>query len=686
MSLLNVSDLEGIFQPASVNPSSRLVCYNSSRIYVWQNGILRVQSEVGNTYKSYDLEVPFTPEAMILDISGDLIAFHSKSEFYVVEVRQNTRLKRHHKPEAGIKRLLWHPLATYGLSVVILHEDSSIQIYDLNELDVPKPTIFNLKTKSFGLSDHVESVCDITFDTTGLVLYLLSSYNFCDVYAIYPFLPDNFTLDGFENNKDDNDNSSLADYMYHKSLSQFNNVQKELNQSTMTADVQQSDMLPLSHDLLKQIQFFKSFAKKNESLPFSYKVLTKATPQGPFRIKGFSNSLYEKDVIGITNIPISKYLGLLALQFEDGSNIILFPDSEPIMSWTPRNINPFNSFTVITSFQAQGSCTLLNGTKPKLAYVGHTAAIFVELPWLSPLSECIKLNDFSSIEGVDFDVNITTISGSFSGVIPTITADVLYDNQHIKVIESEDKKESTLRTPKNLDVKYTYKPALPISSQEIEMLVMKYKSQAKHFVGGVPDELASVPFKNDNNEDQLEIVSKLYKNTMGRVKMGQMIAYRMFNKLQEQQNEIHRQLRKTNRLNELKVKLEGNLSELEERHAASKEKSKQLDERLDKLKETFTKIENSQKLKTASISDAEVAWFKTIRTQVLKFNEYVHMTNNLREELEFLDKKLKAIHTDKTDLFSDAEFNELQQMLLNDKKVINACVSELTASVQTLEM
>ncbi|QEU58358.1 Nup82 [Kluyveromyces lactis] len=685
MLLFNTEDLKGIFQEVSLNPSNRLVCNNANTIYLWQDNILRVQSDHETQYKSYNVELPFVPEQMVISPSGGLVAFYANSEFYVVEVNEQARLRKHFNTSLGIKKLLWHPLATYGLSFVVLHDDGTIRIYDLEDLEPESITVFNRKSRSFGLSDHVESVCDIAFDPTGLTLYLLSSFNYCDIYAIHPCLPKNFSLrsNDTSNVTPRTKNDSLADYMLHKSLSLYNSLDKQLKLISGSDPDGKSDYLTLKHDLLKQIQFFDNYKKNDGIDTFSSKAIRNSVPQGPFIIKKFPTALNAKEVTGLTVIPVGERLGLLNLQFTDGANVVLFPDSEIVMCWTLRSTTTFNNLSVITTFNAKGQCQLLNSSEPKLVFTCDNSTTIVEMPWLEPLAQCIRLHDFSIIDDVKFENKVRTVPGTFLGVLSTLSGDILYNGNSFKVIESNDKSTTQKHINRTDEVKYTYKPSLPTSGKELDMLLKKYKTEANGFISCIPDSLAPLPLKNNSNERQLEVVSELYKETMKRIKLGQMILFRMFNKSNEEVAELHRQLRKTNEIEMLRNKLNGNLEGLQERYSRYEEKSKTLEKRLDKLKETFSSIENNEKSRTSSISEAELVWFKSIKNQVLKFNNYVHLTNKLREELEFLDTQLRST-TKGDDSFSELEFSSLQQMLINDKKIINSCMNELSASIEDL--
>ncbi|CDO95280.1 unnamed protein product [Kluyveromyces dobzhanskii CBS 2104] len=687
MSLFNADDVQGFFQGVSLNSSARLVCNKSNVIYLWQDNILRVQSDHDTQYQSFDVKLPFVPEQMVLSPSGNLIAFNCKTEFYVVEWSQPTGLRKLFTTGTGIKKLLWHPLATYELSVVILHDDSTIKIYEIDDTDPESITVFNQKSKSFGLSDHVDSVCDIAFDPTGLTLYLLSSFEYCDVYAIYPCLPKNFSLSiNNELYSSETQNDTFANYMLHKSLSLFNNFDKHLESvSDASTDDTESGCLTLKHDLLKQIQFFRNYQKNDGVDIYTSKAIRNAMPQGPFMIKNFPNSLDAKEASALDVVPLNESVGLLNVHFRDGTNVILFPSSEPIMNWSLRANNTFNTLSAITVYNAQGSCQSSSLSEPKLVFSTPNLTTIIEMPWLQPLSQCLRLHDFSILDEVKFENEITTVPGSYLGIIPTLSGDFLYNHNSVKVLESSES--SITKTVSDLPekVEYQYKPALPTSGNEIDLLLKSYRTRAEGFIPGIPDSLASIPLKNETNENQLEVVSKLYKETMERVKLGQMVSFRMFNKTNEQVAELHRQLRKTNEANTLRNKLKEHLANLEERYMVYEQKSKSLETRLDKIKKTFSTIEENEKLRTSRISDAEVAWFKAIKIQVLKFNNFVHTTSKLRQELEFLHAQLQSTPKE-CQSFSESEFDSLQQMLTNDKRVIDSCVKELTSSISELNV
>lgn len=609
-----------------------------------------------------------------LSAGGKFLSFYTKRDLYMIEIPwayknvtdMNYAFQREIpdiNPGSNIKKVLFHPKAVNDNCVVILFEDDTIWLYDFNNRN---KIVLNEDGRRFGPGGKVISINDIVFSNDGLTLYLLTISGGGDIYALYPCLPSRLLIPADE-------------------------LQNLMSKSVILYDSINKDTKPeVKKSIIKQVQFVTKLDLENKEedsgvgleVEDSYRY---AKPQGPFTIAPFPDKLYNSTAKQIAVLDIGRQNELLVMTFDDKNVLILFKDLELSMVWDNAGFYHNNSLvliedlklsssgeeTIIQSFKKQGNILIKDTDN---AYLIDTTA------WSSLLSKCISNEDLTPLVGAPVKSNIIALDWKdeflsagvwkYNGVEGLILSSPLkiYTRKLISGTHSCNASETgdDIEEKDNTDT-YTVSFSQPIS--EFMELAKSYKKEcANPFPDIIDPKARQEALANDSNEEQLNILTKLSSDLVSKIIKGQSLGIALHSRILERQYELTRQLKYTQDI----ISKQDVMEEINKGHLAQWDKTviKQagLIDRFNKLNDKLAQIQSSDKFKDVVISNDEMDWFKEIRNQAVKFNNFVHNQKIVNADLEFIKKELTIIQSRSQELETKTqnEWESLRQMLKED--------------------
>lgn len=676
-SIFNVPSLN------QLNPGDRYVftSHNGTKFVHLDNiaETLRWSSVNDQDYGSMHIKLLET-KADIIDVTlsagGKFLTFYTKRDIYMIEIPwayknvtdMNYAFQRKVSdinPGSNIKKVLFHPKAANDTCVVILFEDDTIWLYDFNDKN---KIILNQDGRRFGPGGKVTSINDIVFSNDGLTLYLLTISGGGDIYALYPCLPSRLSVSGNE-----------LQTLMSKSVILYDSITKETKPE-------------VKRSIIKQVQFVTKLDLMNKEkdsevglqVEDSYRY---AKPQGPFTIAPFPDKLYNSTAKEIAVLDIGRQNELLVMTFDDNNVLILFKDLELSMVWDHAGFYDNNSFvlvedlelsssgekTIIKSFKRQGNMLIKDTDN---VYLIDTTA------WSSLVSKCISDEDLTPLVEASFKSSIIALDWKdnffsagvwkYNGVEGLILSSPLkiYTRKLIAGTcpynTTEKTQDYEIEEENHIDT-YTVALSQPIS--EFMELAKTYKKEcADPFPDIIDPKLRQETLANDSNEEQLNILTKLSSDLVSKIIKGQSLGIALHSRILERQYELTRQLKHTQDI----ISKQGVMEEINKGHLSQWDKTviKQADliNRFNKLNDKLTQIQTSDKFKDVVISNDEMDWFKEIRNQAVKFNNFVRNQKLVNADLEFIKKELTIIQSRSQELEAKTqnEWESLRQMLKED--------------------
>lgn len=571
-----------------------------------------------------------------------------------------------------IKKVLFHPKAFNDTCMVILFQDDSIWLYDLN---TNNKIILNDDTGKFGLGGKVTSITDMEFSNDGLNLYVLSASGGGDIYSLYPCLPSRLLIS-------DNEIQTLIS----KSVILYNSIDKDTKPE-------------VKRNIIKQVQFAAQLdiKKKKKNCADGIEIEDEyrfVKLQGPFTIAPYPNKLYDTTAKEISVVNIDQDNELLAMMFDDNTLLFLFKDLEQSMVWDSFDFYYNNSLVLIEDLQlsTKDNCRIIKSfIKMGSILVHDSRNIFLidTTSWSSLVSKCIIKQDMTPLTNILFNSKVTPLnwndkflsagvwkSNGVEGLLVSsplkIYAKKLSTNTTAYISRGNAVKSELEQNNINKNVKYSVSFSQPIS--EIMDLTKMYIEECKNpFPDIIEPRVRQEVLSNDSNEEQLEVMTKLSGVVMKKIIKGQSLGITLHSRILEQEYELTRQLKYAQDLIAKQATIEDLNQQQSLRWKQRLEKQVKLIDRFKKLNEKLTAIESNDKFKDLVISNAEMAWFKEIKNQAIKFNDFVHKQKNVQEDLDFIKKELELIQSKSQALETKAqnEWESLRQMLKEDSILLN---------------
>lgn len=586
--------------------------------------------------------------------------------------------------DCSISKVLFHPLATNDDTLVILFSDDTICLFDISSRT---KLYLNVPHNRLGIDNRVSSIEDIEFSKDGFTLYILNSSEGCDIYALYPCLPKAINL-----KRDSNEIGTLM----KKSIILY----ESLNDNT-PADIKQN--------VIKQLQFVSKLNKKMSDQakltgsPDSLEiddVLRNAELQGPFSITPFPDELYQTTAKQLFMLDIGQGNELIVVLFKDGNCLILFSDLEKSMCWSTENYDFNNSLVLVERMNfGVGTNIIKSYEKGGEFMVSNEVTTLVNTSsWSSIVSNCIANADLRALTKVIFKSSTKTISNkknikySVQWSCRGARGVAVYNTEgcdiNIQSFEDIKRKEGDEQEQTRLELsKPCYKISLPDQMIEIQNLNAEYQKDSRTaFSKIISPSDRQTPLLNESSEVQLEILTDLSNELVGKVLKGQTLGLLLHNRLIDQQYELTRQLQHSNELVNLQEDMKTKLNIHNNQWQGQRKKQQELISRFEKLNLKLAKAQDSEAVKNSEISNSEISWFKEIRNQVLKYNDFVHKQRDIQDEFKFLTKQLSGIqeNTAALDKKVHNEWQELRDILERDSQIINRCNEELLAASKSI--
>lgn len=570
---------------------------------------------------------------------------------------------------SNIKKVLFHPKAANDTCLVVLFQDDSIWLYDL---ETGNKTVVNEDTGRLGLGGKVTSITDMAFSNDGLTLYLLSVSGGGDVYALYPCLPSRLSIS-------DNEIQTLIS----KSVILYNSIDKDTKPE-------------IKRNIIKQVQFAAQLdIKKRDGshkdgvdIEDDYRYVK---IQGPFTIAPYPNKLYDTTSKEISVVDIGQGNELLAMIFDDNTLLFLFKDLELSMVWDSSDFYYNNSLVLIEDLQltTKDNCKIIKSfMKMGNILIKDSRNVFLvdTTSWSSLVSDCITKQDMTSLTNVAFNSNVTPLKWNdrflsagvwnFNGTEGLLVSSPL--NIYVKNLSTKTnlyipKENITKEEVEKNNSKPNYSVSFSQPTSEIMELTRRYIEECKDpFPDIIEPKIRQEVLFNDSNEKQLEIMTKLSGDVIKKIIKGQSLGITLHSRILEQQYELTKQLKHAQDLISRQTVIEDLNRQQSLRWNEKLEKQVKLIDRFKKLNEKLSVIESNDKFKDLVISNEELNWFKEIRNQAIKFNDFVHEQKNVQEDLDFIKKELVLIQS-KSQAFETKAQNEwesLRQMLKEDSILI----------------
>ncbi|GMM57425.1 linker nucleoporin [Maudiozyma humilis] len=642
----------------------------------------------------------FSDRTVVISQSRNRICLYNKHYFKSVEIPWGYSDIQAHmafefqtqvfnlSQKASIKQIMFHPRASDDDTLVILLEDDTIVLFDMKS---EKSIVLNEAHGALGLNSRIEDINSISFSKDGLTLYLLSVTDGGDVYALFPCLPATMELEKTE-----------IKQLMEKAVLLYDSLKPD------TPD-------DVKKNIIKQFKFISNMhmeSSKSGKTEFAIsETFRDVKPQGPFTISPYPEKLYETTAQDIFTVPVGASSEVLLMLFENGTVLVLFKDLEMTMCWDCDNYTHSNSLVLVEQISeivtsAKGAAHLdifRQFNEPDRALLfsrSESRVILLDMSrWAGDLDKAISNSNASSLKDVAFksalepvgisqvsslSVAVWRLKGKSGVVIPCqdkVSA-ILYNfplGEEEAVIVKEE-------SPVLPEEAVKLEPEFSQPLMEINNYSTAYVRRCKNPLSEViPPNVRQENLANASNEKQLAALTKLSSQIAGIVIQGQSLGVMLHSRLVEQQYEFSKQLKSTNDMIEKQDLLMEKLTQqslvLNEKMARQNSVAERLVALNSKVAEANAKVLESDNV----ISDEEVAWFKEIRAQVYKFNEFVNSQSSLRAEMDFVKQQLATMRErsrgtrDKT----EQEWSELRNMLEADGAVIKQCNDAITADTTT---
>ncbi|AAS52517.2 AEL168Cp [Eremothecium gossypii ATCC 10895] len=665
-------ELHPIFNADALGASHRLHAHthgDGTKIVAYYNKHLRLGRFTEQTYKSWHAEVD-AKASSILNGSGSLLAFYGD---HIIEVVDREGKKITLTVNGGIKQVLWHPLAYLDSCLVVLTGQETIEIYELNEPRYEKPTlVLNEPTSQLGISSRVIDITNIAFAPDGLSLYLFSTSEGGDVHVICPLLPSRIKAD-----------RAKWARQWNKATALYSTLTKDTPDDAKVATI---EYLEFVTQLLQAIE--KNGSDGELVIPEHRR---RTISQGPYNIHGFPEKLYSAVGTKLTVVPLGESEAhLLLLSFDDSTNILLFPSTEVLMSWTKDLKNAY-TLMLVEEFTATGTAF---ATCDGVAVLGIDSAQRVEIPYLQALEDCIRDCNLAALQDINFTSSICKIPGKFHSVArfnaPGNKGIILVGDHHAKIVPSTEAAKSDTET--ELDSQPgkepTYTVCFPNSLEEILNTNKELQRRKHQPLPLVPPALKNIPLNSDLNEQHLATLTNISKEVMDRIILSQSAGLLMHNRLSLQQYELHRQVETVADICSRHSVLRDSSEAMSSRLTSVLKRDRRLKQRLCMLQSTLNRINSSHKFSDLPLSKKEADWFRELKNQAISFNDYVLQSAQLRDELAFLKNELESLPEHRQHDRQEEEpfdFRRLQELLKLDSKIITECTDNLSAAARELE-
>ncbi|SMN21820.1 similar to Saccharomyces cerevisiae YJL061W NUP82 Nucleoporin, subunit of the nuclear pore complex (NPC) [Maudiozyma saulgeensis] len=685
-----VSPLRGIdpnareFFLSSNKDASQIVTFSDNCLR-WGN----IQKQKFNTMLVEPLS-KFGDQRISISSSRNVICIHSKNAFKTVEIPWSyDDIDKHmsfgfqsevfrFNNKSNIRQILFHPRAINDNTAVILFEDDTIVLFDI---DTRNEIVLNKREGSFGFNGKVTDIKSMTFSKDGLTLYLLSVTDGGDIYAMYPCLPDKIIMETSE-------------------------LKRARDKAVLLYDSLETDTRDdVKRNVIRQYKFISNmYLENSKSKNTEFNVETSfriVQPQGPFTISPYPTDLYETNAREIHQIDIGDSSEVYAVTFDNGAILILYQDEEMSMCWDSENYVHSNSMVLIEridQFRNHGKLKIYDNFNERnhlLVMVEGRAGfdLINMLNWGHVLNKAVTDSDLSQIAKTSFTSEIKHMEGikfqssncaiwrykGKTGVIITgpgsIRAELLKLPQ---VIEEpcQAREDSPVLATETMRYKTNF--SQPI--KEIQALTTAYIRRCSNpFSEVIPADVRRKELSNAANEIQLEALTKLSSQLGNSIVQGESLGIMLHSRLLEQQFELTKQIKGTSDIIEKQDTLVDRYEEQIKVLATKMAKQDALIMRLVKLNQQVSKANVAALANDNTISDQEITWFKEIRNQIFKFNDFVHSQKALQEQLDFVKKELSKLHDRSHDTRSktEREWSELRAILEGDAAVIKECNSEL---------
>ncbi|CCF55610.1 hypothetical protein KAFR_0A01720 [Kazachstania africana CBS 2517] len=636
-------------------------------------------------------------ENVIISNSGQFLCLYDKKSLSLIEIPWGydgavtsikssfQRVFRDVNKSSDIKKILFHPKAADDGCVVILFENDVICLFDLRKSE---KLFLNKTANKLGIETRVTDIEDMEFSQDGLTLYMLSVTDGGDIYAFYPCLPPKLSL-----------KKSVLEDLFNKSRILYDSLD-----STVSIEVRKN--------VLKQIKFIASLRDsssdetKNSCLEISND-FRQVKAQGPFTVAPYPEKLYEATAKEIYTLDIGNNNELFAITFDNGTVTLLLKDLELSMSWNADNYVYNNSFVLIESVEmGPESIKLLKSsslTGQMFISQNHSSVRKIDTTaWSFKVSKCITNSDLTSLIDVDFKSKISDLDikenvdcyGVWSlrgerGILfvsnSSVISRTLPESDSSFVIKLDEMSRSkNIEDPvtKKYEVSFTQ----PIS--EIMNLNDSFQRICRHpFKKIISPEERQTVLSNDSNETQLATLTEISNDLVSNIVEGQSLGLVLRNRLYEQQYELTKQLKESIQLIEKQSLLKSSYDDKMVRWNKNLKKQDELIQRFNALNGNLAKIHESKEISKTPISEKEVEWFKEVRNQILKFNDFVHVHRNMQEQINFLRKGLSRIESKVGQRSSHltSEWAEFKKILETDTNIIKECNEELTKAHTQLD-
>lgn len=637
----------------------------------------------GGEYNSMPVDIP-EKASDIIDViisnNSKFIALYTGIDVYLIEIpwlyKDVCNMKSVFQRKilninniSKIKKIIFHPKATNDTCLVILFHDDSIWLYDLEN---DNKIVLNEDTGRLGLGGKITSITDMEFSNDGLTLYLLSVAGGGDIYALYPCLPSRLSI---------SNNETQA--LISRSVILYNSINKDTKPE-------------IKRNIIKQVQFAAQLdiKKGDESYKNGVDIeddYRHVKIQGPFTIAPYPNKLYDTTAKEISIIDIGQGNELLAILFDDNTLLFLFKDLEISMVWDSSDFYYNNSLVLIEDLQlsTKDDCKIMKSfvnTGNILINNNKNISLIDTTSWSFLVSNCIVKQDMAPLTNVAFNSIVTTLNwndkflsagiwnfNGSKGLLVSSPLRIYVKNLSTKTNGYISKENTIKKELENNNSKSNYSVSFSQPASEIMELTKRYIEECKNpFPDIIESKVRQEVLSNDSNEKQLEIMTKLSGDVIKKIIKGQSLGITLHSRILEQQYELTRQLGYTQKLISRQTTIE-NLNQQQSLQWNQRlEKQAELLDRFKKLNEKLSIIEANDKFKDLVISSEEINWFKEIRNQAIKFNDFVHEQKNVQEDLDFIKKELVLIQSKSQALETKTKnkWGSLRQMLKEDSILI----------------
>ena len=580
-----------------------------------------------------------------------------------------------------IKEVMFHPRSINDNTLVVLFENDIIMLYDL---DTCNKILINQHDKGFGFGTTIRDIKSMTFSRDGLTLYLLSVTDGGDIYALYPCLPSKIALEEEE-------------------------LKTATEKAVLLYDSLNGDTKDeVKRNVIRQYKFVSNLKSENVTngktefeMESEYR---QVQLQGPFTISPYPIALYETTAKEIHRVNIGLNSEVLLLTFSNGTILILFQDQEMSMCWNSRNYIYSNSMVVIenTKHFAQSSFDKelnifksFNETNLAMIACGEHGINIIDMStWGDKLDKAITNADLSSIKTISFKSLVLqkmTFHTTFpecavwrhkgkTGIIVSGPKGVKAELMTLDIPVDEDSEESKESSPilSTETTRFQAEFAQPI--REIQDLTVAYVRRCKNpFTQVIPAHIRQQELANSTNEVQLDALTTLSTQLGAVILQGESLGVMLHSRLLEQQFALSNQIKGTSDIIEKQDTLVEKYETQKRVLTEKMTKQDQLAMRLIKLNQKVNEANSAALGPDNVISEQEMMWFKDIRNQIFKFNEFVRSQRALQSQLDYVKQELSKLQNKSkvTKSKTDSEWNELRKILESDASVIKQCNEEL---------